>query len=126
MSALGVHERKSVSGEEGRDTHVGTRPPGLDQSAGADDSTDDENAVLGEESITIYAGASSVIIGRRVRESDDLLMQLRRPQKGTASGYRDARKSNNAFLRRLEVYRREGIKSQVPVDVPMSLCAVYA
>ena len=99
MSALGVRERKSVSGEEGRDTHVGTRPPGLDQSAGAE-SKDDENAVLGEESITIYAGASSVIIGRRVRESDDLLMRLRRPQKGTASGYRDARKSNNAFLRR--------------------------
>ena len=73
MSALGVRERKSVSGEEGRDTHVETRPPGLDQTAGANGSgsKDDENAVLGKKSITMYAGASSLIIGRRVRKSYD-------------------------------------------------------
>ena len=71
MSALGVRERKSVSEEEGRDTHVGTRPPWLDQSAGVGGSKDDENVVLGEESITMDAGASSVIIGRRVRKSYD-------------------------------------------------------
>ena len=75
-----------MSMETEGNTHVGRRPPELNQSAGAGESEDDQNPFSSEESIAMKAGGGSVSVGRRwVSKGNDLLVELRRPRTGNSS-----------------------------------------
>ena len=79
MTALGRFANVRMSMETEGNTHVGTRSPGLNQSAGAGESEDDRNAFSSEESIVMKAGGGSISVGRRwMSKGNDLLVELRK------------------------------------------------